>query len=124
LSNTVLYYRGKKGMNEEKSIKKSYHWFIAIITVLFTGLLAFINLSEFIKIYIFKKTENYPFGGEGSTPWYYDSAESYAIVCLVSGIMFLILLGLSIWFTLKSRKGALSVCAIFALIIFFIFHFL
>ncbi len=62
------------------------------------------NLSEFYLIGILNKTESYPFGGEGPTPYYYKTAELYSAVNLVWGLLFLTTLLLSIWTFLKGQR--------------------
>ncbi len=77
---------------------------ISILTIILSGLLALINLSEFYLIGILNKTDGYPFGGEGPTPYYYKTAGLYSTVNLIWGILFLITLLLAIWTIIKGQR--------------------
>jgi len=57
--------------------------------VLLAGFMTFINLSEAYNIGILDQTGGYPFGGEGPTPYYYETAGLYAKVNLIWGLLFL-----------------------------------
>lgn len=63
-----------------------------------------INLSEFYLIGVLNKTDSYPFGGEGPTPYYYKTAELYSTVNLIWGLLFLITLLLTIWTSIKGQR--------------------
>lgn len=80
-------------------------WLLFLATVLLSGLFAFINLSEFVKIGILKQTSGYPFGGEGPTPWYYKTPQLYATVNLVFGVLFFFTLAFSCWTFFKVKKA-------------------
>ena len=69
-----------------------------------SGLFSFLTLSEFYAIRILKETSEYPFGGEGPTPYYYKSADLYATVNLIWGLVFLLTLIFIAWTTLKGDK--------------------
>jgi hypothetical protein len=64
-------------------------WVLAGLTFLLSGLMPFMNLDEFVTVGLLKQTTDYPFGGEGSVPWYYKTADLYAKVNLVFGLAFL-----------------------------------
>ena len=78
--------------------------FLSLITILLSGLIAFINLREFYIIKMLDERENYPFGGEGPVPYYYKSSELYSKVVLVWGIIFLTILILGIITTIKDQN--------------------
>lgn len=61
------------------------------------------GLSEYYIVAIKKETELYPFGGEGPVPYFYKTAELYANVCLIYGLIFLALILFGIW-NLKTKK--------------------
>lgn len=63
-----------------------------------------LNLSEFYLICILNKTDVYPFGGEGPTPYYYKTAGLYSTVNLISGLIFLTTLLLTIWTIIKGKR--------------------
>jgi heme A synthase len=92
---------------------------ISILTILLSGLFALMNMSEFYVIRILDKTEGYPFGGEGPTPYYYKTAWIYSIVHLLWGIVFLTTLLLAIW-TMKNenREKAFWIFGLTILLIF------
>ncbi len=80
---------------------------LSSLTILLNGLFSSIGLSEFYNVGIKKETENYPFGGEGPTPFFYETAELYANVNLAHGLVFGILLGLGIWNLTKGKPNVL-----------------
>jgi hypothetical protein len=61
------------------------------------------GLSEYYIVAIKKETELYPFGGEGPVPYFYKTAELYANVCLIYGLIFLALILFGIW-NWKTKK--------------------
>jgi hypothetical protein len=71
--------------------------------------MCFINISEWIKIGVLKNIDNYPFGSEGPTPYYYKSAACYSAIMLVSGIIFLGLLLFGIWSVIKGNRNRVKV---------------
>lgn len=73
----------------KKIMSRGIFWTISILTMLLCGLFTFINLNEFYKIGILELTANYPFGGEGPTPYYYNTSGLYAMVSLIWGLLFL-----------------------------------
>ena len=93
-------------------------WLLFIATVLLSGLFAIANLSEFVTVGILKKTGGYPFGGEGPTPWFYKSAQLYAIVNLIFGMLFLVFFSLGTWSFIKVYRKALVIS--FALSMLFV----
>lgn len=69
-----------------------------------SGLFALMNLSEFYLIGILNKTDGYPFGGEGPTPYYYKTAGLYSKVNLIWGLIFFTTLLLAIWAIIKGQR--------------------
>ena len=63
---------------------------MVIATVLLSAIFSFLNIYEFVVVGLLKRTEGYPFGDEGPMPWYYESAELYAVVTCIWGIVFFI----------------------------------
>ena len=82
------------------------------------GLFAIIGFWEFYIVAIKKETEDYPFGGEGPVPYFYRSAEIYANVNLVHGLVFGILLALSIWNLKKGKFSAIMILGLTLIAIF------
>ena len=78
-------------------------WTSTLLSLLF----ATVNLTEFINVEILKQAKNYPFGGEGPTPWYYLTSDLYAIVCLVFGLLFMTTFLLTIRENKKKRSKVL-----------------
>src|SRR5258706_761581 len=90
---------------------------------LLSGLFSFLTLSEFYSIKILKEAREYPFGGEGPTPYYYKSADLYATVNLIWGLVFLLTLIFITRAILKGdkRKAVLTFgLTLFLLLVFFI----
>ena len=78
---------------------------ISILTINLSGLLTLMNLSEFYLIGILNKTDGYPFGGEGPTPYYYKTAGLYSTVNLIWGLIFLTTLLLALHTTIKGQRN-------------------
>ena len=70
------------------------------------------------------RTSEYPFGGEGPTPYYYKTAELYSTVTLIWGIVFLTVLIFSTWtvLTRKKKLTAISFGATILLILGLFIH--
>jgi hypothetical protein len=85
---------------------------LSIFALSLSGLFAFLNLTEFVKVGLFKQTAEYPFGTEGPTPYYYESPELYSKVCLVYGLVFFITFVATIWSVFKRKKQVLFVLSI------------
>ena len=77
---------------------------ISTLTIILSGLFTLMNLSEFYLIGILNKTDGYPFGGEGPTPYYYRTAGLYSTVNLIWGLIFLTTLLLAIWTIIKGQR--------------------
>jgi len=77
---------------------------LSALTIILSGLLALMNFSEWYTVKIQQRTGEYPFGGEGTTPYHYKTAELYSTVTLLWGIMFLAVLIFTIWTVIKKRK--------------------
>jgi hypothetical protein len=92
-------------------------WLLFIVTVFISGLFACANLSEFVTIGILKQTEGYPFRGEGTTPWFYRSAQLYATVNLIFGVLYLISFSIVTWSFVKMKRNALHVSIAFSLLL-------
>jgi hypothetical protein len=104
-------------MNNQLKYRNINSWFLFILTLVLTAFFSFSNLSEFIEVAILKQTKAYPFGGEGTTPWYYKSARHYSSYMLVFGIGFIITMVFSIMAFLKFKKTQISVAFLITLIL-------
>lgn len=74
-------------------------------------------ISEFYIVAIKKETELYPFGGEGPVPYFYKSAELYAQVNLIYGIVFTIIILFGLWNWKTKKVNELIIVGIVALVI-------
>jgi hypothetical protein len=92
-------------------------WLLFIATVLLSGVFAFVNLSEFVTVGVLKQTSSYPFGGEGPMPWYYKSAQLYATVNLVFGVLFLLTFLIGTWSFMKVQKRVLLISFVVLLLL-------
>ena len=63
-----------------------------------------VNLGEFYLIGILNKTDGYPFGGDGPTPYFYKTAGLYSTVNLIWGLIFITTLLLAVWIIIKKKK--------------------
>jgi hypothetical protein len=84
-------------------------WSLFLVTVFLSGLFTLINLSEFLTVGILQQTSGYPFGGEGPTPWYYQTPQLYATANLIAGLLFFLALFFCCWAFIKVKKTHLLV---------------
>ena len=94
---------------------------LASIGIIISGIMSFINLSEYIKIKILNKTDGYPFGSEGPVSWYYGTADTYAMINLIFGILFIVSLLFSFW-ALYKRNVNTALIALIAPLFILIIH--
>ena len=95
---------------------------ILVVPILAGLLMAAMNLYESYKIGILNRTAGYPFGGEGPIPYYYKTAESYALVNAVFGFVFLVLSALCAWSFIRFRRRvglAAFVLIVFAVVVMY-----
>ncbi len=78
---------------------------LGLLTIILNGFLVLMNLSEWYIVKIQGLTAEYPFGGEGSSPYYYKTAELYSTVNLVWGILFLAVLLFTVRTIIKGQKN-------------------
>lgn len=92
---------------------------IHIVAALASGLTSAINLSEWVRVGLLRRTSGYPFGGEGPVPYYYKTAELYSLVNGLFGVIFLSLTVLVLWaiFNKREKIGRLASWCILATII-------
>ena len=85
---------------------------------------AVMDLSEYYIVGVLKDVEGYPFGGEGPVPYFYKTAELYAMVTLSYGVLFILLTILGI-FNIRKKliNGHLLFVIVFFLIIVRLLHF-
>ena len=97
-------------MNKKAIVPYSslFYLIIRAITVLISGLGTFISFWEYFNVGMLKRTDGYPFGGEGPVPYYYKTPEMYSSVMLIEGIIFLLLFLLIVW-AIISNKRSLSI---------------
>lgn len=98
-------------------------WILAITAILLSGLMTSMNLHEFIIVGLLKQTSSYSFGIEGDTPWYYKTAELYALINFIFGILFLIFFSICIWAIFKKNENLLFIAYFSTLILFFVMLF-
>lgn len=85
-------------------MNRSTNIILSSLTIILSGLWALMNLSEWYIVKIQGRTAEYPFGGEGPTPYYYKTAEMYSTVNLIWGIVFLSVLLFTSWTIIKGQK--------------------
>ena len=82
------------------------------LPLLLAGVQLWMSVTEYIAIALNGANADYPFGGEGPTPWYYQSASTYSGYMLALSIVLSILIASYLWFIYRrSRKGLLVVAA-------------
>jgi hypothetical protein len=97
-------------------ISKELVWLLGAVSIVISILFSFLNLNEFFVVGILGQIDNYPFGGEGPTPYYYRTAELYSQVCLTYGIVFLASITASIWALIKGKRRTNLCLFIFTLV--------
>ena len=110
-------------MTKQQASSNIKFWLLAFVTLFLSGSITIINFNEFIMIGLLKKTEGYPFGGEGPVPWHYQTAELYAKFSLIFGILFLLTFLTSLWATFRVRKKELIITFLFTLFLIFVMIF-
>ena len=91
-------------MTTETKITRLPFLAISTLTIILSGFFTLMNLVEFYNIDTLNKTDDYSFGGEGPTPYYYKSAGLYSTVHLVWGLIFLTTLLFTIRTTFKGDR--------------------
>jgi glycerol uptake facilitator-like aquaporin len=80
------------------------------ITITIAAIITALLLGEWYNLGIKHNTEDYPFGGEGPTPYYYKSLESYISNTLTWATIFGAILMFSI-FTITRKNRRLQYCS-------------
>ncbi len=109
-------------MTKQQASSSIKFWLLAFVTLFLSGSITIINFNEFIMIGLLKKTEGYPFGGEGPVPWHYQT-KLYAKFSLIFGILFLLTFLTSLWATFRVRKKELIITFLFTLFLIFVMIF-
>jgi len=78
---------------------------LGLVTITITIIMASLNLCEWYRVKVQGRITDYPFGTEGPTPYYYESAETYSTVSLYWGIIFLMLFGVCTFLSIKRLPG-------------------
>jgi hypothetical protein len=92
-------------MFEKIKNSSSVFWTISTLSILLTAPITLITIYEYINVAILKNIGGYPFGQEGPVAGieYYQSADSYAKHMLISGLIWLILFGLTLYLVIKRK---------------------
>jgi len=98
--------------------KNRFFWTLPYIVVAVGFLFAFIGLSEFYNIKIASNQAAYPFGYVNDNPWYYQNSSTYATYNLRSGILFLIISSMTVWATIRKKRGLLILGITMTIILF------
>jgi hypothetical protein len=85
-------------------IDKKTAWGAGLVSVFLTGFFAFVNIGEWYTIAIVKNADDYHFGSEGPSPYYFHTSFLYAAVTLTWGIIFLTNLVYLVWSMLKDKR--------------------
>ena len=103
------------------NINRSTNFILNSLALSISGLLTLVHFHEWYIVKIKGDTSDYPFGGEGPTPYYYKSAELYSKVNLIWGLVFLTIWIFSTWTVLSGRKKltliSLALTSLFLLVI-------
>ena len=91
-------------MTAELKISRPTSVILSSLSIILSGLLTLMNISEWYIVKIQGRTAEYPFGGEGPTPYYYNTAELYSTVMLSWGLIFLTVFLFTIWTIIKGSN--------------------
>lgn len=87
---------------------RAMFYVVSSLTIILSGFFTLISLTEWYAIVILNKADEYRFGSEGPMPYYYETANTYLALSLLSGVSFLLILILGVRTLLKGhRKRAL-----------------
>ena len=105
-------------MRSDKKLESRRKPWLLILPFLIGLFMTIVNLSEWYRIGILKRTEGYPFGGEGPVPYFYKTPGLYALVNGVFGFVFLFLTLIVVWsfFGERRRIGLIAFALIIAVI--------
>ena len=87
------------------------------VVILFNGLFAAIHFSEWYNVQIQHRTAEYPFGGEGPTPYFYKTAQLYSTVNLFWGFTFLLVFAFTFWTIITKKKKGITMALASALVL-------
>jgi len=87
------------GSEERKKTKN-----LKIITLLISGLMTVLNLGQWFLVSIIGWTEAYSFGKKDAKPYFYKSADLFALVNLYWGLLFLAFFVLSLLAVFSKNK--------------------
>ncbi len=104
---------------KDDTIKSHRRPWVLVVAVVIGLFMTSMNLSEWYRIGIEKKTAGYPFGGEGPVPYFYKTPELYSRVNGVFAVVYLCLTLLVCWSLLanKRRIGFFAFSGIIATVI-------
>lgn len=109
-------------MTKVTNFSKYIFMLISLVIISICVLLSFLNLYEYYYVGLMNQIKDYPFGAEGPTPYYYKSADLYAKVNLVWGVVFLMTLIFTVWNVIKSNRKQVNRIFIVLLLLLFVFY--
>ena len=103
-------------------ISQHINFLLGTITVITVGLVTLISFKEFYIIGIRKRTDGYPFGGESSVPYYYNTPELYSLVNIVWGFLFLTIFIISLRMLIVETKKGIIISFFLTLLMVILFY--
>ena len=93
---------------------------LGLISILLTGFFSFTNFHEWYNVSIMQNVDDYPFGTEGPSPYYYQAASLYATVMFTWGSVFLANMLFILWTMLKGQRKATMIGVLFSMVLLLI----
>lgn len=91
-------------MNNEINTNNILYFSLSTLIVIINGIFIILNFTEFYFVRILNKVDGYPFGTEGTLPYFYKTAELYSMVCLIWGIVFFLPILITIRISINNNR--------------------
>lgn len=85
-------------------MNKNVALWIGIASIFFNGFFALVNFNEWYAVAIIERVDDYHFGSEGPSPYYYRTPTLYATVTFTWGMLFLFNLSYLVWSIIKDQR--------------------
>lgn len=99
-------------------IEKSTFITFYILTILIAGALSFLSLHEFYIVAVLGDIEDYPFGSEGPTSYFYRTASIYATVNFIWGLVYILIITLATYFLYKDKRFLIIILFLVTIVVF------
>jgi hypothetical protein len=104
-----------------RKLNRLIFWPLPLLVFLLNGLLSALMLTEWVTVKLFGNAAGYPFGGEGPTPYYYQTADLYAAAALIWGLLLLTTFAFGILAVVKRNRRIALITTGFTILLWFAF---